>query len=514
MAGLATQGFALSDLPATPVIPSNVGKFSTKEANDTAESSLTLGQNLLREVARYKADQAALANQKAQSDAQASTAAPVAGAQIAQANRTSALASPDVVAAEKGKALTGLDADLIQEQNRRDTERFKNGLPALQRLALAQKGVPTATTGEVKRNPDGTTSVNQDVTAALGGEVAPISASTETQPTAPVITPIAGGPNGTNLGAVVSSVGPGGKGSTEVVHSPLSALNNITASSQRVVVGERVDENGNKKEIVQNMVQGAAGGAPHPVGAPFEIIAGSDPSVIRANGAGPVTQQPFISKDASKAIEDAQAEVQILQQRKLELSNIRDAADQFIGSGVGPGKFLGPIRAALGDAKAQEFTGSVQNALQTALQPLRGTGRVSQTEFNQALSALPTVNDQAETIRAKLNYLDFVTDWAQARQQAYLDNLGKGLNRYQAFQHAQKDTPLPPLPNFATGANTAYAAPAAGAHDSSAPSAAQAAPSTNSPPTITSQQQYDALPPGAPYLDAQGNPHVKGGKSG
>ncbi len=34
------------------------------------------------------------------------------------------------------------------------------------------------------------------------------------------------------------------------------------------------------------------------------------------------------------------------------------------------------------------------------------------------------------------------------------------------------------------------------------------------PPTITSKAQYDALPAGESYLDAQGNPHVKGGKRG
>jgi hypothetical protein len=35
---------------------------------------------------------------------------------------------------------------------------------------------------------------------------------------------------------------------------------------------------------------------------------------------------------------------------------------------------------------------------------------------------------------------------------------------------------------------------------------------SGSPPKITSQVQYDALPPGASYTDANGKPHKKGGK--
>ncbi len=48
-------------------------------------------------------------------------------------------------------------------------------------------------------------------------------------------------------------------------------------------------------------------------------------------------------------------------------------------------------------------------------------------------------------------YLHFVTDWALSREQAYQDNLGQGMNTYQAFKKAQDQTVLPEVPNFGAG---------------------------------------------------------------
>ncbi len=91
-----------------------------------------------------------------------------------------------------------------------------------------------------------------------------------------------------------------------------------------------------------------------------------------------------------------------------------------------------------------------------------------------------------------------------------MDNLGKGLNRYQANQNAFKETPVPEVPDF-------YSQQAANPQPLPANGAAAVVPtpaSVGAPPTITSQQQYDALPAGASYLDSRGTPHVKGGKRG
>lgn len=446
MAGLATEGFR-AQLPLVPTIPENLGKVDVKSIYDRVVQGLQTGDAIRTEGARQKVDdeQLKLAAQQAQAGQAAlpsATAAQIgqSGAQLAQSNVLAQQNSPAVAAKSGALASDRLDT-LLADTN------FQNTLSPQQRVILASKGVPTTSSGTVERTPSGQTVVTQKTTSDLGGQVLPISTATETSPTNPLLTPITG-QGGQPLGTVVSSVGPDGKPQTHVAVAPIGALNQINTGTTYQKIGERRDDLGNVKEIYQAFTTTAAGGAPKPTGAPVEVNQGSAPPGSQGASALPI--QPFISKDAGKAIEDAQAELQTIQGRKVELENITNASERFINSGLSSGRFIGPLRGFLGDSAAQEFTGSVQNALSTALQPLRGTGRVSNTEFNQALSALPRDTDQAGTIRSKMQYLNLVTDWGIARQQAILDNLGKGLNRYQAFQKAINETPIPPVPDFYT----------------------------------------------------------------
>lgn len=445
---LQTGGFALSQFARTPQIPTNVGKLDVNGIYDSVVKGLQTSDALRTTLARQRAEDANFETARQQSLAQQQVLPSQTEATIATNTRTGALASPEIVQREAGKTLAGLDADLVAEQNRRNDLKFQSALSPEQRFVLAQKGPQTATTDTVVRNPDNSVTSKESTNFNVGGTAVPGSTKESTSP-GPLLIPLQG-PNGTTFGTVISSVGPDGKPSISHISTPGSLLNQNAGTTYQLI-GTKIDEQGNKKFMVQAMTQTLAGGAPKPVGSPRELatirgLPGIDPEVSNEQG------QAFISKDASKAIEDAQGALQGLQTRKLELQNITNAADAFTKDTTG--RFAGPIRASLGDAKAQEFVGSVQNALSTALQPLRGTGRVSQTEFNQALSALPKVDDQAETIRNKLNYLNLVTDWGLAREQSYLDNLGKGQNRYTAFQNAQKDTPIPEIPNFYTGATT------------------------------------------------------------
>lgn len=451
MPGLATEGFR-AQLPLVPAIPENVGKVDVKSIYDRVVQGLQTADVLRTEGARQKVDneQLKLAAQQAQAGQAALPSETE--ARIGQNTVLAAQNSPVVAAKAGNLASDRLDTLLA------DTA-FQNTLSPQQRVILASKGVPTTSTGTVQRTPDGQTVVSQKTEANLGGEVLPVSSATETSPTAPLLTQIPG-QNGQPLGTVVSSVGPDGKPQTHVAVAPLGALNQINTGTTWQKVGTDHEDNGSPTGITRDIWQQygttAAGGAPKPIGAPIKTLAGSGPPGTEHQQSA---VQPFISKDAGKAIEDAQVELQTLQGRKVELENITNASERFINDGLGSGRFVGPLRSFLGESAAQEFTGSVQNALSTALQPLRGTGRVSNTEFNQALSALPRDTDQAQTIRSKMQYLNLVTDWGLARQQAVLDNLGKGLNRYQAFQKALIDTPVPPVPDFYT-ANAGGAAPA------------------------------------------------------
>jgi len=502
---LQTQGFQLQALPPLPQIPDNVGKIDVKAIYDRVNQALNTGQSLATDRSRQEAENAQLGAQRSTALAQQAVLPSQTEANIRQNVRSSALASPAIVAGEVNKTQAGLDADLAAEQLRRDNARFQATLTPAQRLVLASNGPAKASTGSTVLSPDGKTfQSTQSTTANVGGENVPISTSTETSPATPVLTPLPG-INGTSLGTAVTTVGPDGKPTVHVAAAPLGALNNIVTGTNYQKIGERRDEQGNVKEIYQAFTTSAAGGQPKPVGAPVETLQGSGPP-----GTTPTQPtQPFISKDASKAIEDVQSEVQSLQGRKVELANIRQQADKFINESEA-GRFIGPIAKFLGADAAQQFTGSVQNALSTALQPLRGTGRVSNTEFQQALSALPTIQDSAATIKQKLDYLDLFTDWRLAREDAIQNALGRGLNRYQAFQEAAAKTPIPEVPKFYPNQAASPApAPAPAVAQPSNPSAA-----SGSVPTITSQQQYDALPVGAQYLDSKGTPHVKGGPRG
>lgn len=448
-----TRGFALSALPQAPAIPSNVGKVDVAAIYDAVQRGLQTGNDLRMAAPRQRAELAGLGAQTAKADAEVKTLPSTTQATINTADRASALAAPDMVQSERNLALAQRGTDTLAAQNAGADQKFLGGLPAANRLVFAKEGPSTVATEGTVRDAKGNLVTTQSKTAKIGGAEVPVSSSTSTTPTTPIITPI-GGAGGLPIGNLVQTVGADGKPVTQVVQAPLSALNNINTGTTWQKVGSRRDpETGNQKDVYQAFTTSAIPGAqPTPHGAPVEVTAGSGPP---GTAGASSSEQPFLSKDALKAIDDTQGEISTLSSRKIELENIANASEALINSNLGAGRVSGPIAAFFGLAPAQEFVGSVQNALQTALQPLRGTGRVSNTEFNQALSALPKITDQPETIRAKLKYLNLATDWAMTRQQHYLENLGSGLNRYQAFQRAQKETPIPEVPDFYSGGGAA-----------------------------------------------------------
>lgn len=449
MCALNTNGFALSALPRAPDIPSNIGKIDVKAIFDAVQHGLSVADAVRMGASRETLERAQ--NQLGTKTALAGleTLPSQTQAAINTNTRTATLAGPDVVGTERNLALAKNTADTSGEINRGNVNKFVGGLSPERQIILAKEGPATATTGTT-RVQDGQIVSDTTKTATVGDTAVPVASERSTSPASPVLTTLPNGPGGTPLGTAVTTIGPDGKPSTHVAQPPLAALNNIVTGSRLVKVGTDHDESGNPIDILQQQTHSAVSNEWVPHGAPIKR-AGTNSAVgtvLQDTGAGGGDSRPFISKDATKAIEDTQAEIQTLSNRKLELENISNAAENFITSGLGAGRVAGPLQKFLGLAPAQKFVGSVKNALQTALQPLRGTGRVSNTEFNQALDALPTIDDQPDTIRAKMSYLNLATDWALTRQQAYLDALGSGLNRYQAFQKAQRETPIPEAPNF------------------------------------------------------------------
>jgi hypothetical protein len=487
---LPTQGFALSSLGHAPEIPANVGKIDAASIYDRVLQGLNTAEALRTTLARQQATDAELQAQRQQAPLRTSLLA----SQAATAGDTADLSGRTL----PGKVLAtnaALDADLIAEQNKRDSARAlataASTMNPAQRVVFDRSG-PPSTTNVLASRQGGNAVSTATKTENVGGVEVPVATTTSTAPAGPLITPITG-VGGLPGGAAITTMGPDGKQTTSHIAAPLGALNNITTNGAYVPVGSGITAEGAPTVKYQFMGGSAAGGIPKPIGSAIERLAADGPP-----GTPPTEAQsaaPVISKDAAKAIEDANSEIEALQGRKIELANISNAADAFIKGGIGAGRIAGPIRSFLGDAKAQEFVGSVQNALSTALQPLRGTGRVSNTEFNQALSALPKITDQPETIRNKLQYLDLVTDWGLARQQAYLDGLGKGQNRYQAMTAAKKEVPIPEVPNFYEGQTVAGVA---------VPAAQAPTPVASARPTVSTQQQFDALPSGAEFVTPSG----------
>lgn len=493
---LNTAGFGLSALPRAPDVPPNIGKVDVQAIYDAVQRGLQTQEQIRMGAPRQSLELAQ--NSLGQAQARAQQSLIPSSVQAAQNTnlRTASLAAPDIVTGERGLTLAQNAANTSAAQNAGAVNQFVGGLPAANQYALSKFGPPTTTTEGTVRDGKGNLVTTESKTANVGGTAVPVAAASTTTPTTPIITPI-GTPGGLPMGNLVQTVGPDGKPVTQVVQAPLAALNSINVGTTWQKVGSRFDpETGNQKDVYQAFTQSAVG-QPIPHGAPVETAAGSGPPGS-VGTSGPAS--PFLSKDALKTIDESRAEINTLSARKLELENIANASEALINSNLGAGRVVGPIASFFGLPEAQAFVGSVQNALQTALQPLRGTGRVSNTEFNQALSALPKITDQPETIRAKLKYLNLATDWAMTRQQHFLDNLGSGLNQYQAFQQAQKATPVPEVPDFYSGASTPSAT---GLPITAATS------DVSSLPTVRTQRDFDSLPSGAAFLTPSGQTRHK-----
>lgn len=182
MAGLATGGFALSALPRAPDIPANVGVLDVKGIYDRTVQGMQTNEAMRTALARQMATDEALKAQRVEALAQQQVIPAQAASQIATANRTTALASPQIVGQEVAKTATGLDADLAAEQNRRDNTKFLSSLSAPQRLVLAAKGPETNTTGSSILGPNGNVHSTTSETATVGGVVVPVSSQTQDSP--------------------------------------------------------------------------------------------------------------------------------------------------------------------------------------------------------------------------------------------------------------------------------------------------------------------------------------------
>jgi len=218
-----------------------------------------------------------------------------------------------------------------------------------------------------------------------------------------------------------------------------------------------------------------------------------------------------LGRSANKAYDEALKQNAKVQEELVALDQLEEAGKAFIASKIGSGVVAGsaPMIFArsffFGDDTGKNFQAAISQSMRSAVETMRGLGAMSEKEFNAAMDQLPSPDEPDSAILAKLEYMKHVRTWVAARNNLYLDELSKGSSQMQAGDAVRRALPMPVMGKVdddAPASVTRTPAPA----PAQAGSAAQAsAPATSvAPPTVTTKAQYDALPPNAPYMDAQG----------
>ncbi len=214
----------------------------------------------------------------------------------------------------------------------------------------------------------------------------------------------------------------------------------------------------------------------------------------------------MLGRSANKAYDEALKQNAKVQEELVALDQLEEAGKAFIASKIGSGVVAGSApmifaRSIFGDDTGKNFQAAISQSMRSAVETMRGLGAMSEKEFNAAMKQLPAPDEPDSAILAKLEYMKHVRTWVAARNNLYLDELAKGSSQMQAGEAVRRALPMPVMGKVdddAPPAVTRTPAPA----PAQAGSAAQATPAA--PPTVTTKAQYDALPPNAPYTDAQG----------
>ncbi len=520
MAGLNTSGFQLSSLGGSPSIPSNVGAIDIKSIYDRVRQGLDTGRALATATDTQAAETEALRAQQAQAIAQQAVAPSATQAAIAGNLRSTALASPEIIAAEAAKAQTGLDADLIAEQNRRNRQALFATLSPAQLIALEKFGPATSTTSAVTPLPGGRISSTNTETANIAGEVIPVKTASSEGLFA--LTP--GIPNGLReFEGMTANLPADEKEKARLFALGLAARPSGAAIQYKEVMGPdgvirlvAVDPRGVGAQVVgTGETYGTGVGAPAaapvipatapaataapiaPAAAPAPNVFASPNIADKTTAAANATQAAKLQAERQEKLPKAQAGVASLEAKtKLIDDTIAEAKALVSPFTVGFGSLLDRLPTSDARALKAKIETIRANIGFDALQEMRQNSPTG--------GALGAVSDyEGGLLQGTLAKLDTGLDTA---------NFLANLDRVQEARHQTLDRMRKAyVQDFNLAQGGQMAAPGA------APTApAEAAPVTapSGPPTITSKAQYDALGNGLPYLDAQGQPHIKGGKRG
>lgn len=524
MAGLATGGFQVS-APRPLDVPANIGKFSTKDVTETAESSADFARRMLNAAAQYKADQATLGNTAAQQNAAATTAVPVAQATIAKSNVLSQENNPDV-AALKGTGATRQASNVLAGENldAQELALLKTLTPEQYAAYKQTKGFPTAKSTTTTPN-------------AAGGFTTTEASGIKFPNTEPVVTeqssaaspgPIPIQPS-TPGGASPGYVAPGGhfiptwqiqqKNGVQETYAPLQPItkadgqiydqyqqfmyNGLGGKSKGSIIEFQhglpppgmLDSDYQKHlDSLRAQMQGPQGGSPagaaqttsgvSPTPNTEEILAKAQNMAL----SGKATAE-LAAKTKNEALLDLAKQASTLDFSGANIDRAAKAVDDYAKAALIPG--INPLRALnpVSDT-ARELTAAKGEFTSSIMKSLQGGGRVTQQEVAFAGSAYPDPTQPEAVQRNNILYLRKFNDIAKQREQYAFQEVLKGTQPAVANDAAIKQFPIPPPPGLATGGTTA---PAQGSATAPAAAAAPAQGSYKITATTPAEIKAEAL---------------------
>ena len=269
--------------------------------------------------------------------------------------------------------------------------------------------------------------------------------------------------------------------SVPVYQSAQHFINSITQSRPGGVLGQPQAQAGAAQTLGGALAQAPAAAAPTQGGVPAQAAPAQGGALApqATQPAAPVVpaSRMVLNADARKEADEVHQQIIAGAQNIAAIDNIQKHAADYAAQGAGFDPLLGKfpqLSAFFGNDKAQELIGSDAQALQQALAPLKGTGRVAVQEFNFALNALPKPTDTLPTIQSKMSYIANLANWSQQWKQSYYQGIIQTGDKIKAEQLADASNPPPAHPDF----DSLLAKSAAGTPPAAAPAVAPTGPKT------------------------------------
>lgn len=386
MAGLKTQGFALSALPRSPNVPNNIGKVDVKEIYDGTRRALESF-----EAVRTAPQSMLLADT-------------IAAEKTAQAPLTTRGLLAQTEAAEQQLPLK--TALLAAEAE---------GAPAMveaKRQALLNRGM---------KQPSGDVQLAQSLANARLRYAEDPNDAAAAQLIA-VLEPMAVKKSAASMANPQGAIDAGLQKATET-NATRVATNDANITSREGMAERALSQGADLKREGFTNAQDVA-----KIGAQGRIDA------ARAQFTGKVYES---AAQKNEKVNEELAALKVLDQK----------VDAYKNSALGSGVVVGSapaiaVRSIFGDNTGKDLAAATALSMRSAVETMRGLGAMSEKEFTAAMSQLPTTSDPAPALQTKMDYLNIVRPWIAARNTLFLERLEAGDSPMKAHEAVRKALPL------------------------------------------------------------------------